>query len=419
MIPLSGMTDADSFEAFGPASTLTEDGLRSCLAASYDAVVLIDHAGNLGFVSESVHDLLGYPAQHLCGSPAAGLIHPDERADVVAALNGLQASDAVPRGVRATRVRHCDGSWREIELLGVRGRGELDGSVVVGLRALTDRRVPDRVIAADNVLFRRLATISGDLTLIASAELEPIYVSPSASSMLGYSIEFMLARPVGELFAPADRAAVLGALSEAKRQPGVATRIEVRVQSSDDTARWVLHARDIHERRCAEEELRFRAHHDPLTGLPNRYCFVELLTASPKESTGQSTAVIFCDLDRFKEINDRYGHSAGDEILCETARRLRTAVRPGDLIARIGGDEFCVVCEGLTNVREALEIAERIRSAVAEPTAVGENDLVVGVSVGVAWSDGESIDGESLLRIADRAMYAAKSSGRNRVQLAA
>jgi diguanylate cyclase (GGDEF)-like protein/PAS domain S-box-containing protein len=444
MIPLSGMTDADSSEVLEPEKVaFAELGLRSCLAGSYDAVVLIDGHGNLGFVSESVHELLGYPAQHLQGTSAAMLVHPDERADLVSALNGLQASDSVPRGARAARIRHCDGSWREIELLGVRATGNsaaYEGCVVVGLRALNDRRVPDRVIAADNVLFRRLATISGDLTLIVSAELGPIYVSPSITSMLGHSVETVLGLPIAELFTEADRDAVVDALTEARNHPGVATRIEVRARSFDDSARWVdltvvnllddmmvrgivLHARDIHERRCVEEELRFRAHHDPLTGLPNRYCFVELLTASHARERGDlSTAVIFCDLDRFKEINDKFGHLAGDEILCETARRLRTAVRPGDLIARIGGDEFCIVCEGLTNVREALEIAERIRFAVAEPTRLGNDDLVVGVSVGVAWSDGESIDsidGESLLRIADLAMYAAKTSGRNRVQLAA
>jgi diguanylate cyclase (GGDEF)-like protein/PAS domain S-box-containing protein len=440
MILLSGMTDADSFEVLESESVaFAEAGLRSCLAGSYDAVALIDGNGNLGFVSESVHELLGYPAQHLHGTAAASLIHPDERADVVAALNGIRVSGSLARGARATRILHCDGSWREIELLGVRSTEDsgFHGCVVVGLRALNDRRVPDRVIAADNVLFRRLATISGDLTLIVSAELGPIYVSPSITSMLGHSVETVLALPIAELFSSADRIAVVDALTEAQNNPGVAMRIEVRARSCDDSARWVdltivnllddmmvrgivLHARDIHERRCIEEELRFRAHHDPLTGLPNRYCFVELLTANPTlERTDRSTAVIFCDLDRFKEINDKFGHLAGDEILCETARRLRTAVRPGDLIARIGGDEFCIVCEGLTNVREALEIAERIRFAVAEPTRVGEDDLVVGVSVGVAWSGGESIDGESLLRIADRAMYAAKTSGRNRVRLAA
>jgi diguanylate cyclase (GGDEF)-like protein/PAS domain S-box-containing protein len=436
MIDLGGMTDADSSEVQEPSSSaFAESGLRGCLAGSYDAVVLIDDDGNLGFVSESVHDVLGFPAADLVGTPAGLLIHPEERADVLAALSGLQSSGSLPRGARATRVQHRDGSWREIELLGVRAPGKATG-VVVGLRALNDRRVPDRVIAADNVLFRRLATISGDLTLIVSADLSPIYVSPSITSMLGHSVETNLALPIAELFAPNDRSSVLDALENARLHPGVATRIEVRARSFDDSVRWVdltivnllddmmvrgivLHARDIHDRRCVEEELRFRAHHDPLTGLPNRYCFVETLTSPTKERTECSTAVIFCDLDRFKEINDRYGHLTGDEILCETARRLRTAVRPGDLIARIGGDEFCVVCEGLTSVREALEIAERIRFAVGEPTRIGNDDIVVGVSVGVAWSDGESIDGESLLRIADRAMYAAKSSGRNRVQLAA
>jgi diguanylate cyclase (GGDEF)-like protein/PAS domain S-box-containing protein len=443
MIHMSGMTDADSSKVIarfaGNLKMQTEDGLRACLADSYDAVVLITEQGTLGFVSDSVVELLGYRAGDLLGTEASLLIHPDERNDLLAALRGIQVSDSLPRGARATRIHHADGSWREIELLGVRSMHSSGscGDVVVGLRALSDRRVPDRVLAADNVLFRRLATISGDVTMIVDGNCVPIYVSPSITSMLGQTVESVLGMPIADLFVDVDQSAVVQGIVEAQAHPGVATRLEVRARSFDDAARWVdltivnllddvmvrgivLHARDIHDRRVAEEELRYRAHHDPLTGLPNRYCFVELLSKDPsKQRTHHNTAVIFCDLDRFKNINDKYGHLAGDEILRETARRLRTAVRPGDLIARIGGDEFCIVCEGLTNVREALEIAERIRHCVGEPTVVGEHELAVGVSVGVAWSEGESINGESLLRIADRAMYAAKTSGRNRVRLAA
>jgi diguanylate cyclase (GGDEF)-like protein/PAS domain S-box-containing protein len=442
MIHTSGMTDADSSKVMarqlGDLTTQTEDGLRACLADSYDAVVLINKHGILDFVGESVTDILGFSAEELVGKVAASLIHPDERNNLLVALAGLQVSEAVQRGARATRVHHADGSWREIELLGVPSATS-NGDVIVGLRALSDGRVPDRVLAADNVLFRRLATISGDVTLIVDGSGVPIYVSPSITSMLGQTVESVLGMATAELFSEVDQRAVINGLVEARAKPGVAVRLEVRARSFDDAARWVdltivnllddvmvrgivLHARDIHERRMAEEELRFRAHHDPLTGLPNRYCFVELLSKEPSarpKNDNTSTAVIFCDLDRFKNINDKYGHLAGDEILVETARRLRTAVRPGDLIARIGGDEFCVVCEGLTNVREALEIAERIRHAVGEPTVVGDNELVVGVSVGVAWSEGESINGDTLLQIADRAMYAAKTSGRNRVRLAA
>lgn len=431
MIDMSGMTDADS-----PEPVSTESRLRSFLSEAHDVVVVVDREGRIEFVSESVHGLLGYPAQHLQGTRVARLLHPEERPSLFAALASLGSAELPRKAARVARLLHCNGSWTEVELLGVREPSE-SGSVIVGLRALSDRRVPDRVIAADDVLFRRLATISGDLTVMVDAEFVPVYVSASITSMLGRTVESVRHHAISELFSHADRDAVVHALRDALDRPGVASRLEVRARSFDDSARWVdltivnlledmmvrgivLHARDIHERRCVEEELRFRAHHDPLTGLPNRYCFVEMLTSSPaRDQLDRSTAVIFCDLDKFKAINDEHGHLVGDEILRETARRLRTAVRPDDLIARIGGDEFCVVCEGLSSVREALEIAERIRSAVVAPTSIGGNELVVGVSIGVAWSEGTPVDGETLLRVADRAMYVAKTSGRNKVQLAA
>ncbi len=441
MIHMSGMTDADSLSTV-PS---TESHLRRLLADEYDAVVVVSEEGRLAFVSDSVHSILGYPPQYLLNTDVGAVLHPDERASLFDALVAISSVETRRRAARVARLRHCNGSWVEMELMGVRSPIDLGddasvgskGGAIVGLRALTDRRVPDRVIAADDVLFRRLATISGDLTVIVDASFQPVYVSPSITSMLGRSVESVQGLAIEDLFSHTDRDAVIRVLREANDRPGVASRLEVRARSFDDGARWVdltvvnllddmmvrgivLHARDIHDRRCIEEELRFRAHHDPLTGLPNRYCFVEMLTASPaRDQLDRSTAVIFCDLDRFKSINDQHGHLAGDEVLRETARRLRTAVRPDDLIARIGGDEFCVVCEGLTNVREALEIAERIRSAVVAPTSVGGSELVVGVSIGVAWSDGPPSDGETLLRVADRAMYVAKTSGRNKVELAA
>lgn len=432
MIELSGMTDADSLE---PAGSF-EAQMRFLLSEVHDVVAVIDRECRIEFVSESVHGLLGYPAQHLRGSGVFDLLHPEEQPSLLDALAILGSERSARRAARVSRLRHCNGSWVEVELVGIRAPGE-SGRVVVGLRALSERRVPERVIAADDVLFRRLATISGDLTVMVDAAFVPVYVSPSITSLLGRTVESVRNLDISELFSHSDRDAVLHALRNAIDHPGVASRLEARARSFDDSTRWVdltivnlledmlvrgivIHARDIHERRCIEEELRFRAHHDPLTGLPNRYCFVEMLTASPaREQLDRSTAVIFCDLDRFKAINDEHGHLVGDEVLRETARRLRTAVRPDDLIARIGGDEFCVVCEGLSSVREALEIAERIRSAVVAPTSLGGNELVVGVSIGVAWSEGSPSDGEMLLRVADRAMYVAKTSGRNKVQLAA
>ena len=199
MIHMSGMTDADSLSTV-PS---TESHLRRLLADEYDAVVVVSEEGKLAFVSDSVHSILGYPPQHLLNTDVGAVLHPDERASLFDALVAISSAQTRRRAARVARLLHCNGSWVEMELMGVRSPIDLgdhasagsNGGAIVGLRALTDRRVPDRVIAADDVLFRRLATISGDLTVIVDASFQPVYVSPSITSMLGRSVESVQGLP--------------------------------------------------------------------------------------------------------------------------------------------------------------------------------------------------------------------------------
>ena len=127
-------------------------------------------------------------------------------------------------------------------------------------------------------------------------------------------------------------------------------------------------------------------------------------------------ALLFCDLDGFKQVNDMLGHLAGDEVLVRTAERLSNAVRPADWVARLGGDEFCVVCLDLSDERGAREVAERIHKALAAPIWIAGAEVHVGVSIGVAWTE-TFRSGELLLAQADTAMYAAKSSGCDAIRL--
>jgi diguanylate cyclase (GGDEF)-like protein len=147
-----------------------------------------------------------------------------------------------------------------------------------------------------------------------------------------------------------------------------------------------------------------------LTGLANRKALFDLLEAGQTHG-----ALLFCDLDRFKPVNDRYGHAAGDRVLRQIAQRMRAAVREGDLVARAGGDEFVVVARDATPEQVAA-LAQRIRSAVAEPTQVGDDEVIVGVTIGVAHADG-ALD-ESTLAGADEALMAAKANGRGTVRWA-
>lgn len=161
------------------------------------------------------------------------------------------------------------------------------------------------------------------------------------------------------------------------------------------------------ERRHAE--LAFRAHHDSLTGLPNRAAFeARLAAALATVSAGASTALLCIDLDHFKEINDSLGHRLGDQVLSTVARRLRSAVRRDDFVGRLSGDEFAVIVEGLSDVSEAVRVAQAIVAACGAPTVIDGHDVTLSCSVGIAGYPDHASTPEMLIRAADAALYGAK-----------
>ena len=173
------------------------------------------------------------------------------------------------------------------------------------------------------------------------------------------------------------------------------------------------------ERKRLEVRLAHLALHDPLTGLPNRALFLDRLGVALDRSrrTNTRVAVLFLDVDNFKEVNDSWGHDAGDTVLVGLAERLRTMLRPMDTVARFGGDEFTFLFEDLASDREIVLIAERIRRAVARPIRLNDGKAQVTVSMGIATVVDPGVTPESVLREADAAMYRAKELGRSRYEL--
>ena len=180
-------------------------------------------------------------------------------------------------------------------------------------------------------------------------------------------------------------------------------------------------ARDITDRLRIEEELRASrshlyqlAHHDPLTGLPNRLLFRDRLKQALAKArrTGNRVAILFLDLDHFKEINDSLGHDIGDELLVETARRLQSQCRESDTVARLGGDEFVFILDGIRDRASVEVVVAKIRGVFADPVRIGDHEITVSVSIGAALYPDDSQDMDEVLRCADMALYRAKEEGR-------
>jgi diguanylate cyclase (GGDEF)-like protein/PAS domain S-box-containing protein len=211
---------------------------------------------------------------------------------------------------------------------------------------------------------------------------------------------------------------------------GLARMLSVTVQvvrDADGTvSHWATIARDVTEERQERAELDRLATHDALTGLPNRVLFLRRTAEALERSvtTGSNVAVLFIDIDKLKHVNDTIGHAVGDQLILTVARRLAAATRPSDTVARISGDEFVVLCEGVLDDHVALDISERIRQSITGPLMLGGVEVESGASVGIAMATDDLLDGRSpadaavsLLHSADTAMYLAKQRGRGRSEI--
>ncbi len=295
------------------------------------------------------------------------------------------------------------------------------------------------VILNNEDLYRLIIENSRDLIRVIDVHFNFVYVSPSHQTLLGYSVEELTSTSGLNLLHPDDREVAL-ALHREMVSNNVSRDGLFRFQCKD--GRWitletrgkslvqdgkivgvVTVGRDVTERRRMEQELRvyqaqlqFLAYHDSLTGLPNRSLFLDCTSQALDQARlgRHSLAVVFIDSDDFKKINDVYGHEIGDEVIKELGRRLSQSLRSGDVVARMGGDEFIVLLPTIRAQQDLIPVLSRISQATREGWTIHGQEIGLTVSFGIAIYPADGNDTRTLIRHADEALYKAKQQGKDR-----
>lgn len=317
-------------------------------------------------------------------------------------------------------------------------RGQLRNLALIVTAQLRLRKT-ERLLREREAGYRLLADNTTDMIVRADLDGTRRYVSPGSKALLGYSPEALIGTRARDFVHPDDADefhSLLARISSGQLDRAITQQ---RYRHSDGSWVWVevnfslfrddgqggasgyiATVRDISKRKEVEARLDHLARHDPLTGLPNRLQFRECLQREIARAQRSHTSfALHClDLDRFKAINDNFGHHAGDRLLQSVADRLRAAVRVEDVVARLGGDEFVIIQTGAGRPH-AITLAERLVAALSSPFDLDGQERQIGVSVGIALAHGGSIQGEALHTNADKALYAAKAAGRCTFRFAA
>jgi len=439
----------------------SERRLAALVGNASEMIYVLDPEGRVTYANPAAIAVMGDPEELAEPGAVLSRLHADDRERGLAEMRRRLEQ---PGGETWTdfRSRDRNGRWRNLEGLATNLTDDPSvGGIVVHARDVTERVRAAKLLAAQREVLVRIATgepLAVCLEAVADLVLEQL---PGALVQLGV-VDRNLAGPVRLLVrkgamenaeGPAQCAQAMTQVLASRRPDQLAfhdlhcerlrgtTALPLVGSTSEDllgiltvcvpepamleeldpgvldVARSM--AKIALERQRDLDRLMEMALHDELTGLPNRTLFLDRLRQAleAERRTGTMSAVLFCDVDNLKVVNDSLGHSVGDQLLRDVAARIDELLRPGDTVARFGGDEFVVLASELRSEEEALLVAERIVRQVRTPLSVGGLDRVVTLSVGLAVATAPSADADALLAQADAALYRAKALGRNRAEI--
>lgn len=410
----------------------SEAFLNTIFDSIHDSFCIIDNSYRILRVNEAYAKMKNVDIRRLAGETCYAVLYGRSSIcdDCIVQKTFLSGASCAkekmvldPRGAK---------TWFEINTYPIVDNEGNMSHVVEYSRDITERKKAEEALRESEERYALAARGANDGLWDWDLRNRSVYFSCRWKSMLGYEEKEVGGHPdewLGRIH-PDDRETVEAKITSHLIGHNPHFVCEYRILHKDGTYRWALNRglavrdndgkayriagsqTDITARKAVEEQLLHDALHDSLTGLPNRALFMDRLDhvlRSSQRYTGYLYAVLFLDMDRFKAVNDSFGHAIGDKLLIAIGQKISNSLRPGDTVARLGGDEFAILLEHISNLTDAVEIAERIRTELLSPFSLDGHEIFSGASIGIALSSGVYERPEQILRDADVAMYQAKA----------
>ncbi|MFP3123651.1 EAL domain-containing protein [Ectobacillus funiculus] len=413
-------------------TTENEVKYRLIVENVFDLIVVLDTTGKVTYVTPSCEQIIGYLPHECEGESSFEFIAKD---DISKAQEKLHTILNAKKSEQAEiHLKHKEGHVVLVDGKGVPvvgGDGEVE-QVVVLARDITERKQTERQLIESEERYRKLVEFSPEAILI-HIDGEILYVNQAGIRLAGaHHLDEVISSNIFEFIIPDEFEHTKGRMRKVEEEGEIGieertivrpdgTRIFVEILSFQTTYQGKKAVqsiiRDITERKKSEEKIHYLAYYDALTGLPNRNFLGEYLREALVCSQGSKhiLTVMFLDLDRFKLINDTFGHSFGDVLLQQVSVRLRECLREDDMVSRYGGDEYIIVLKQ-QDTQEIYGLADQIIDTLATPFMIYGRELFISPSIGISMYPTDGDDVETLIKNADAAMYLAKESGRNNYQ---